>query len=78
MGRISQKRPVFRLKVRPPPGMSACLFPVGSHDRRRSSSFAALSILRTVLEPEDVHLHRDLPGLVLPFLFIFAPHRGHA
>lgn len=78
MGRISQKRAVFRVKVRPSPGMSAYLFPVGSHDRRRSSGFAALSILRTVLEPQDVHLHRVLPELVLLFLFIFAPHRGHA
>ena len=39
---------------------------------------AELSILRAVLAPQDVHLHRVLPALVLPFLFILAPHRGHA
>lgn len=78
MGHISQKRAVFRLKVRPPPGMSAWRSLVSSQPRKDSSSFAALSILCTVLAPQDVHLHRVLPALVRPFLFILAPHRGHA
>ena len=70
MGHISQKRAVFRLKARPPPGMSTCRLLASSHDRKRSSSLAEPSILRTALEPQDVHLHRVLPALVLPFLFV--------
>lgn len=58
--------------------MSACLLLVSSQRRKASSSFAAPSILRTELAPHEVHLRRVLPALVFPFLFIFAPHRGHA
>lgn len=58
--------------------MSAWRPRVRSQPRKASSSFAALSILRTELAPQEVHLHRVLPALVLPFPFIFAPHRGHA
>lgn len=78
MGQISQKRAVFLLKVLPPPGMSACRLLVSSHPRKAPRSLAALSILLVVLAPHEAHLHRVLPALVLPFLFIFAPHRGHA
>ena len=37
---------------------------------------AELSFLCTVLAPQDVRLHRVLPALVMPFLFILAPQRG--
>ncbi|WP_239286749.1 hypothetical protein, partial [Collinsella sp. An307] len=37
---------------------------------------AELSILRIELAPQEVHLQRVLPALVLPFRFIFAPQRG--
>ena len=77
MGHISQNLAVFRLKVLPPPGMSAWRLLVSSQPRKESSSFAELSILRTELAPQEVHLHRVLPALVLPFLFILAPQRGH-
>lgn len=57
--------------------MSACLARERSQARNAESCLAALSILRVVLAPQEVHLHRVLPALVLPFLFILAPHRGH-
>ena len=78
IGKIAQKRKALLLKALPPPGMSAFLLQVSSQPRKASGSFAALSILRTELAPHEVHLHRVLPVLVVPFLFILAPHRGHA
>ena len=56
--------------------MSACLERPRSQPRKSARSFAALSILLTELAPHEVHLHRVLPALVLPFRFIFAPQRG--
>lgn len=78
MGQTSQNLAVFRLKVLPPPGMSAWRPRPSSHPRKAPRSFAALSILWVELAPQEAHLHRVLPALVLPFLFILAPQRGHA
>lgn len=78
IGKIAQKQEALLLKALPPPGMSAFLPLVSSQSRKASDSFAALSILRTELAPHEVHLHRVLPVLIVPFIFILAPHRGHA
>lgn len=65
------------MNVLPPPGMSACLFLESSQPRNSSSLLAELSILSTRLAPQALHLHRVLPALVVPFLFILPPHEGH-
>lgn len=78
IGKIAQKWEALLLKALPPPGMSAFLLPVSSQPRKAPGSFAALSILRTELAPQEVRLHRALPALVVPFPFILAPHGGHA
>ena len=78
IGKIAQKQEALLLKALPPPGMSAFLPLVSSQSRRASCSFAALSILRSELAPHEVRLHRVLPALVVPLLFILAPHGGHA
>ena len=76
IGHISQNRAVFLRNVLPPPGMSACLERPSSQPRKSARSLGALSILLTELAPQEVHLHRVLPALVLPFLAILLPQTG--
>lgn len=76
IGHISQNCAVFLRNVLPPPGMSACLARERSQARKAESCLAELSILRVVLAPLEVHLHRVLPALVLPFLAILLPQTG--
>ncbi len=74
---MSQNLEVLRLKVRPPPGRSACLSPDNSHARNSSSPLAERSIGLVEVAPHDGHLHLWEPDLVLPYLVIVAPHAGH-
>ena len=65
-----------------PPSEEAVELPAGNvvgvgGPRKAPRSLAALSILLVVLAPHEAHLHRVLPALVLPFLFISAPQAGH-
>lgn len=76
IGHIAQNRAVFLRNVLPPPGMSGWRERVRSQARKAESCLAALSILQVVLAPQEVHLHRVLPALVLPFLAILLPQTG--
>lgn len=78
MGQISQNALDLRLKVRPPPGMSAWEPFDISQPRKAESSFAALSWRWTALEPHSTHLHLCVPAPVLPFVFMRAPQTGHS
>lgn len=75
MGQTSQGLAALRLRVLPPPGMSAWRPRPSSHPRKAPRSFAAFSILWVVLAPQEVHPHRVLPALVLPPLSS-SPRRG--
>ena len=77
MGQISQNRAVLRLKVRPPPGMSAWAPFESSQETNDLRAFASPSCLCDADAPHDLHLQRCAPALVLPLRFIGSPQDGH-
>ncbi len=67
-----------RLNVRPPPGIAACGDGDSSQSRNAFNPFAAESILRVAVAPQDAHCQRLEPAAVVPWPFILPPHTGHA
>ena len=76
-GHILQYLSAFRLNVRPPPGIDAWGVGEKSQPRNASRPFAAESILRVAVAPQDMHCQRFEPAAVVPWPFILPPHTGH-
>lgn len=77
IGHSSQNPAVLRLKVRPPPGMSAWAPFDSSQDTNLPRSLAATSFPWVELAPHARHLQRWDPDLDFPLRFIGSPHDGH-
>ena len=70
-GHILQYLSALRLNVRPPPGIDACDVDEKSQPMNALRPFAAESILRVAVAPQDMHCQRFEPAAVvncLPFL----------
>lgn len=74
---IGQKRAALRLKVRPRPGISACVPRESSQPTKAASSLAATSLECVALAPHDRQRHLWAPDGALPFRFMGPPQDGH-
>ena len=77
IGHIGQKRAALRLKVRPRPGISACVPRESSQPTKAASSLAATSLECVALAPHDRQRHLWAPDGALPFRFMGPPQDGH-